>query len=93
MAGWEQLTPDQILLIMYLILSTMLIYVVGGIVKAIINSRTAKQITFNVEREIVKHIQTELNKPSLFVQIKNWWVSRKERKATTLEEKAYGVMR
>lgn len=82
MPGYEDLTPDQLMLIMYLVFSSVFIFVIGRLASDLIRHRTAKLIQFKVEREIIKNIQDELTKEKkpFVIKIKEWWAKRKEKK-------------
>ena len=80
MAGWEELTPDQIFLIMFLFLSIIIVHNVCLLIRSLINLKISNNIKLRVEKELLKELREQIDKPPFFNKIKVWWSERKTRK-------------
>ena len=80
MAGWEELSPDQLVLIFWGLLYMVTIYVASTIIRPLIYLKISNNVKLRVEKELLKEVQEQINKPPFFNKIKLWWSERKERK-------------
>jgi len=80
MAGWEELTPDQLVLIMFLFLSIIIIHNVFLLIRSFINLKISNNIKLRVEKELLDEVRNQIDKPPFFNKIKLWWSERKTRK-------------
>ena len=82
MAGWEKLTPDQLIFITWVVTYVVTIYSVSIIIKQFTNLKISKNIKLRVEKELLNELleQNNVDKPSFFNKIKLWWSERKTRK-------------
>ena len=71
MAGWEELTPEQIIFIVEFIGITLIIFSISQIVRALITLRISKNVK-HLELMIEKKYDEGIKKPSLFENIKVW---------------------
>lgn len=85
MAGWEQLTPNQIIFIFELVFAGVLVYTFGRIATVYIERNTVKYIEVKVKKELGVE-----PKSSLFVTLKEWWKERKERRQQRLNDMLNG---
>lgn len=76
----EDMSPEQMMAALWLVLAIVSIFVFGRLVCAIIYWRTAKYLQFKVEQEVVKNIVEKTMQPSLFNRIRLWWKERKAKK-------------
>ena len=56
MAGWEQLTPNEIMTIAWIGLSCVSIFTFGTLFKSIINWRISKRIQVKIEESVDKSV-------------------------------------
>jgi len=84
MAGYEQLTPDQIMTIMYIVLTCVIILFFSRVIPSILERNTVKYIEVRVKKEL--SIEP---KSSLFTSIMEWWKARKERKKEEIALKPF----
>ena len=84
MPGYEELTPGQIMTIMYIILACAFCYVIARVGSAYFNYRASKNISFHLKREVGKSIAKELNRKPFIIRVKEWLVERKRRKEERL---------
>lgn len=80
MAGWEDLSSDQLIAIMYLVFLSILIFSSSHIIGSFLNWAASKNIKFHINKEVAVHVAKELQKPSVFQTIKVWWTERKLKK-------------
>ena len=76
MAGWEQLTPNQIMTIAQIGLISVSIYTVGTIIKSFINWRISKTIQIKID----KLVDDSVNQMNLVALIRKYREKRKARK-------------
>jgi len=76
MPGYEDLTADQLMLIMYIVFACFMMLFSSRIIVALIERNTVKYI----EVKIKKELSVEPKKASLFTAIGEWWNKRKEKK-------------
>lgn len=74
MAGWEELTPDQIIYIVHIISIMMIIWVIGKLATAIIYYKSSKNISESssikkIEDKIID--QSGIKEGSLWQRIRN----------------------
>jgi len=87
MPGYEDLTPDQLIYIMYLVIIAISIYSFTLLIRSFITLAISKNVK-HLELMIEKKYDEGLNKkPSLFETLKLWWVERKNRKVQELPYK------
>jgi hypothetical protein len=79
-AGWEELTPDQLIFIMLIVFSIVIIHHVCVLIRSLINLKISNNIKLRVEKELLNEVQEQVNKPPFFNKIKLWWAERKTRK-------------
>ncbi len=85
LAGYEDLTPDQLIFIAYVAVYIVTVVVVGWIVRAFIHLRTARYIHLRIEKEIVAKVENEIfDKKSFIVRVRDWWKKRKQLKEDKL---------
>ena len=80
MAGWEDLSSDQLMAIVYLVFLSILIYSSGHLISSFLNWMASKNIKFHIDKEVAVHVAKELQKPSMFQMIKSWLANRKQKK-------------
>ena len=80
MVGWEELTPDQLILIFWGLLYMVTVYVASTIVNSFIHLKISNNIKLRVKKELLKEVRDQIDKPPLFNKIKLWWSERKMRK-------------
>lgn len=87
MAGWEDLSPDQLIAIFYLAFLSVLIFSSSHIIGSFLNWMASRNIKFHINKEVAMHVAKELQKPSLFQMfktrvgnLKEWWNKRQEAK-------------
>jgi len=85
MAGYEDLTPDQIIYIVNLVSIVVIVFVIGQIFRTILTLKISKNVK-SLELMIEKKIDAGIKKPSFFETIKLWWEQRKLKKE---KEKMY----
>jgi len=78
--GIEDLTPDQLMTITWLIFIAIMSYIAVHFFQSIIHLKISKNIKLNVKKELVQEVQEKLNKPTAWEQIKLWWSERKMKK-------------
>jgi len=81
MSGYEELSPDQLITITYLLFGAVTIFAVSMLLRSIFNYLAAKTIVFRMEQEVAKSIAKDLNQQTWLEKIHSWWKVRKERKA------------
>ena len=87
MAGYEDLTSDQLMLIVWLMWSSILIFAISYIIGKFFIYRASRFIYLKIEKEIVKKIESEIiDKKPVIVKVKEWLDKRKQLK----EEKLLG---
>ena len=86
MAGYEQLTPDQLMLIMYLIVLCVLVYSFSLLIRDILRHRSMKMLKV----EIHQLTNDGKKQPSLFTSIMKWYKERKEKKEKENMNKPFG---
>lgn len=84
MAGWEELSPDQIVFLMGLVVLIVIIHHVFLLIRSLINLKISRNIKINVEKELIKEVQKEVQEQTdrfpFFNKIKLWWSKRKAQK-------------
>lgn len=80
MAGWEDLSSDQLIAIMYLVFLSILIFSSSHIISSFLNWAASKNIKFHINKEVAVHVAKELQKPTVFQTIKLWLANRKQKK-------------
>ena len=80
MAGFEDLTPDQLMLIVWLISLVVIFFTTGQIIRSFIDLKISKNIKLKVEKELLEEVRNQIDKPPFFNKIKLWWSERKTRK-------------
>lgn len=75
MPGYEDLTPDQIIAIMYLLFLSVLIYSSCRLIGHFIEFKTVKYLEVRIKKELAIN-----PKSSLFTMIRSWWDKRKTKK-------------
>ena len=80
MAGWEELSPDQLIFIVWAIIYMVTVYTFTLTFRSFINLKISKNIKLKVKKELLKEVRDRLDKPPFFNKIKLWWLERKERK-------------
>lgn len=92
MAGWEELTADNLMTITWLVfIATIYCVTVMGIIRSFIHLKVSKNIKFAMEHQVAKQIAKDLKEPSLFVSIKQWLKKRKEKRQEDKSSKPIGV--
>lgn len=87
MPGYEELTAVELITIFWgVFVMIMTFSILMGLVRPLINLRTAKIIRFHIDEEVAVSIGKELNKISLQDKIKLWWAKRKNKK---IQEELY----
>ena len=56
MAGWEQLTPNEIMTIAWIVLASVSILTFGTIFKSIVNWRISKRIQVKIEESVDRQV-------------------------------------
>lgn len=81
MAGYEDLTADQLVMIAQLVTFAIVFLASSHIVTSLIHWRTAKIIQFRMQEEVSKSIAVELNKDKvpLVQRIVEWFKSRRKK--------------
>lgn len=81
MPGYEDLTPDQLMTIAWMMYTGLIIIVIGWAIRAFLNLMTARVIQFHIEKEVATNIADRIAlKKSWIQQIKIWWANRKTKK-------------
>jgi len=80
MAGWEDLSSDQLMAIVYLVFLSVLIFSSSHIISSFLSWAASKNIKFHMNKEVALHVAKELHKPTMFQMIKVWWTERKLKK-------------
>ena len=87
MPGYEDLTPDQLMVIAWMAYTGLIIIVIGWAVRAILNYMTARVINFRIEKEVATNIADKIAlKKSWFQQLKIWWKNRKQKEPDPFEK-------
>ena len=87
MPGYEELTPDQLMMMAWMAYTGLIIVVIGWFGRAILNFMTARVIQFRVEKEVATSIADKIAlKKSWIQQIKMWWTNRKEKKVDPMDK-------
>ena len=87
MPGYEDLTPDQLMTIAWIVWTCVLMVVIGWTLRAILNYMTARVINFNIEKEVASSIANKITlKKSWLEQIKIWWKNRKQKEPDPFEK-------
>lgn len=86
MAGWEDLSSEQLMAIVYLVFLSVLIFSSSHMISSFLNWMASKNIKFHMNKEVAVHVAKELQKPTIFQSIKIWWAERKLKKE---EKKTY----
>lgn len=85
MAGYEDLTPEQLMFLSNIVLYCVTVIVIGWIVKAFIQLKTARYIHLRIEKEIVAQVENEIfEKKPFIVKIKEWIEKRKKEREEKL---------
>ena len=71
LAGYEQLTPDQLIMIVWLVFIMVISVNATLIIRSIFLYLASRNIKLHIEKKIVEQIQNDLNKPSLISTIIN----------------------
>jgi len=85
MAGYEELTPDQLIYIVQLIVIGTISCSVIMLIRSIISLKISKNVK-HLELMIENKISDGIAKPSLFVSLKAWWDRRKEKKVDPMDK-------
>lgn len=85
MAGYEDLTPDQIIYIAQLISGVVVFYASVFLLRTILTLKISNNIKC-LELMIEKKIDEGIVKPTLFEHIKNWLNKRKEKKRDPMDK-------
>ena len=87
MVGYEELTPEQLMILAWLAWTSVLMLVVGWGFRSVFNYMTAGVIQFRIEKEVATNIADKIAlKKTLFEQIKIWWAKRKEKKVDPFDK-------
>lgn len=76
MAGWEQLTPNEIMTIAWIALASVSILTFGTIFKSIVNWRISKRIQVKIEESVDKQV----NQVNIWKWIKDYRGKRKAKR-------------
>lgn len=76
MPGWEELSPDQLMTITWVIFSIVVLWFSASIFKSIVNFFISKHIQVQIE----KSVESSLQKTPLQKIISNWSKKRKLKK-------------
>jgi len=85
MAGYEDLTPDQLIYIANLIGCVIVFYTSVYLLRTILTLKISNNIK-SLELMIEKKIEDGIVKPTFFEHIMNWWNNRKEKKKDPLDK-------
>lgn len=80
MPGYEDLTADQLIYIVTIISIAIIVYGLSHVISSFINWKVSKNIKFHMSKEVAKSIAKEIQEPSWFTTIREWWKKRKETK-------------
>lgn len=87
MPGYEDLTPNQLMTIAWMVWTSVLLVVIGWTIRAILNYMTARIINFRIEKEVATNITDKIAlKKSWFQQLKIWWSKRKAKEPDPFEK-------
>ena len=80
MTGFEDLTSDQLMIIVQLITFAILFFTTGQIIRSLIDLKISKNIKLRVEKELLEEVRNQSSKPPFFKKLKLWWAKRKVEK-------------
>lgn len=88
MTGYEDISPEQIMILGYITTYCITVVVIGWIIRAFIQLKTARYIHLRIEKEIVAQVENEIFvKQPFMVTIKKWL----EKKRLKKEDKKLGM--